>query len=123
MSCYSVCSSCMRNLRSPQPRSAQPKQDFSIQAIDSGGNVAHMVAWFGSVSRCFQEALIRFYWEEQTQEGICKDMQLTEAQFVLLKKRTKTNFGANWTVGDTINTHDWDETVEQYSMGRLQGDE
>jgi RNA polymerase sigma factor (sigma-70 family) len=36
-----------------------------------------------------REVLIRFYLKEQTQEQICRDMQLTATQFRLLKSRAK----------------------------------
>ena len=40
-----------------------------------------------------REILTRFYLREQTQEQICREMQLTETQFRLLKSRAKTRFG------------------------------
>ena len=45
------------------------------------------------VSRRDREILTRFYMEEQTQEQICRDMNLTETQFRLLKSRAKARFG------------------------------
>jgi len=41
-----------------------------------------------------QEVLRRYYLLEQTKEQICKDMNLNETQFRLLKSRAKTRFGA-----------------------------
>lgn len=40
-----------------------------------------------------REILTRFYLYEQPQEQICREMQLTETQFRLLKSRAKTRFG------------------------------
>jgi RNA polymerase sigma-70 factor, ECF subfamily len=40
-----------------------------------------------------REILTRFYLHEQTQEQICREMNLTETQFRLLKSRAKARFG------------------------------
>ncbi|MBL8231070.1 MAG: sigma-70 family RNA polymerase sigma factor [Bryobacterales bacterium] len=40
-----------------------------------------------------REILTRFYLDEQPQEQICEEMQLTDTQFRLLKSRAKTRFG------------------------------
>jgi RNA polymerase sigma-70 factor (ECF subfamily) len=40
-----------------------------------------------------REILTRFYLDEQTQEQICGEMNLTETQFRLLKSRAKARFG------------------------------
>jgi RNA polymerase sigma-70 factor (ECF subfamily) len=40
-----------------------------------------------------REILVRFYLREQPQEQICKEMDLTETQFRLLKSRAKAKFG------------------------------
>jgi RNA polymerase sigma-70 factor (ECF subfamily) len=40
-----------------------------------------------------REVLTRFYLNEETQEQICQEMQLTETQFRLLKSRAKARFG------------------------------
>jgi RNA polymerase sigma factor (sigma-70 family) len=40
-----------------------------------------------------REILTRFYLDEQTQDQICEEMNLTETQFRLLKSRAKTRFG------------------------------
>lgn len=45
------------------------------------------------ISRRDREILTRFYLREQTQEEICKDMNLSETQFRLLKSRAKARFG------------------------------
>lgn len=39
------------------------------------------------------EILTRFYLDEQTQEGICREMSLSATQFRLLKSRAKERFG------------------------------
>ena len=41
-----------------------------------------------------REVLIRFYLKEQPQDQICRDMQLTETQFRLLKSRAKARLSA-----------------------------
>lgn len=41
-----------------------------------------------------REILRRFYAEEQTQEDICREMDLTQTQFRLLKSRAKARFTA-----------------------------
>jgi RNA polymerase sigma-70 factor (ECF subfamily) len=40
-----------------------------------------------------REVLTRFYLNEQSQEQICREMDLTETQFRLLKSRAKARFG------------------------------
>jgi RNA polymerase sigma-70 factor, ECF subfamily len=40
-----------------------------------------------------REVLKRFYLYEQSQEQICREMELTETQFRLLKSRAKARFG------------------------------
>lgn len=53
------------------------------------------IAWrvLGGISRRHREILIRFYLQEQTQQEICQEMNLTETQFRLLKSRAKARFG------------------------------
>src|SRR5450432_3687718 len=46
-----------------------------------------------SVSERHREILTRFYLQEQTQEEICEEMNLSETQFRLLKSRAKARFG------------------------------
>ncbi len=46
-----------------------------------------------SLSDRDRDILVRFYLEEQSQEQICSEMQLTETQFRLLKSRAKAKFG------------------------------
>jgi DNA-directed RNA polymerase specialized sigma24 family protein len=45
-----------------------------------------------SISPRDREILTRFYLYEQTQEQICREMDLTETQFRLLKSRAKARF-------------------------------
>jgi len=40
-----------------------------------------------------REILLRFYLKEQPQEQICREMDLSETQFRLLKSRAKAKFG------------------------------
>jgi RNA polymerase sigma factor (sigma-70 family) len=47
-----------------------------------------------SVSGRDREVLVRFYLKEQSQEAICRDMELTDTQFRLLKSRAKARLGA-----------------------------
>jgi RNA polymerase sigma factor (sigma-70 family) len=40
-----------------------------------------------------REVLVRFYLQEQTVEQICRDMDLTDTQFRLIKSRAKARYG------------------------------
>jgi RNA polymerase sigma-70 factor, ECF subfamily len=46
-----------------------------------------------SISKKDREVLRRFYVDEQPQEQICREMNLTATQFRLLKSRAKARFG------------------------------
>lgn len=46
-----------------------------------------------SISERDKEILIRFYIKEQSQEEICREMNLSDTQFRLLKSRAKARFG------------------------------
>jgi RNA polymerase sigma-70 factor, ECF subfamily len=46
-----------------------------------------------SISSRDREILTRFYLEEESQDEICRGMNLTETQFRLLKSRAKARFG------------------------------
>ncbi len=46
-----------------------------------------------SLSQRDRDILVRFYLQEQPQEQICREMDLTETQFRLLKSRAKAKFG------------------------------
>jgi RNA polymerase sigma factor (sigma-70 family) len=47
----------------------------------------------GGLSKRDREVLVRFYLDEQTPEQICRDMNLTETQFRLIKSRAKARYG------------------------------
>ena len=55
--------------------------------------VEFMTSILKSLSERDREILTRFYLNEQTQEQICEEMNLTETQFRLLKSRAKARFG------------------------------
>jgi RNA polymerase sigma-70 factor (ECF subfamily) len=46
-----------------------------------------------ALSQRDRDILVRFYLNEQPQEQICREMDLTETQFRLLKSRAKAKFG------------------------------
>lgn len=46
-----------------------------------------------SITKRDREVLIRFYLREQSSAEICRDMNLTETQFRLIKSRAKARFG------------------------------
>jgi RNA polymerase sigma factor (sigma-70 family) len=52
-----------------------------------------MVQVLKEISLRDKEILTRFYLNGQSQEKICREMQLTETQFRLLKSRAKARFG------------------------------
>ena len=47
----------------------------------------------GGLSKRDREVLTRFYLQEQTAEEICRELNLTETQFRLIKSRAKARFG------------------------------
>jgi len=55
--------------------------------------VEFMTSILQSLSDRDREILTRFYLDEQTQEQICEEMDLSETQFRLLKSRAKARFG------------------------------
>ncbi len=55
--------------------------------------VEFMLAILRSLSERDREILTRFYLDEQSQEQICQEMDLSETQFRLLKSRAKARFG------------------------------
>jgi len=65
-----------------------PEQSAAFQQ-----KVEFMTSILSTLSDRDREILTRFYLEEQTQEQICKEMNLTETQFRLLKSRAKSRFG------------------------------
>jgi RNA polymerase sigma-70 factor, ECF subfamily len=67
--------------RNPEQHVAfQQKLDFMIEILQQ-------------LSERDREILTRFYLNEESQEQICRDMNLTETQFRLLKSRAKARFG------------------------------
>jgi RNA polymerase sigma factor (sigma-70 family) len=56
------------------------------------GELAYRI--LGSLPQRDREVLVRFYLREQPAEAICRDMNLTETQFRLIKSRAKARFGA-----------------------------
>ena len=52
-----------------------------------------MKTTLAALSQRDRDILVRFYLNEQTQEQICREMELTETQFRLLKSRAKAKFG------------------------------
>jgi len=65
-----------------------PEQSAAFQQ-----KVEFMTSILSSLSERDREILTRFYLDEQTQEQICEEMNLTETQFRLLKSRAKARFG------------------------------
>jgi len=65
-----------------------PEQSLALRE-----NIALMQRVLESLSRRDREILVRFYLHEQSQEQICREMELTETQFRLLKSRAKARFG------------------------------
>jgi RNA polymerase sigma factor (sigma-70 family) len=63
------------------------------QSLASRENVALMSRVLESLSRRDREILVRFYLQEESQDQICREMELTETQFRLLKSRAKARFG------------------------------
>jgi RNA polymerase sigma-70 factor, ECF subfamily len=77
--------------------------DVGVRVADARNNpeqsaafrqkVEFMTSILSSLSERDREILTRFYLDEQTQEQICEEMNLTETQFRLLKSRAKSRFG------------------------------
>ena len=63
------------------------------QSAVRGEKVRLMMTVLESMSTRDREILRRFYLQEQTQEQICRDMNLTDTQFRLYKSRAKQRFG------------------------------
>jgi RNA polymerase sigma-70 factor, ECF subfamily len=67
--------------RNPEQNMAfQQKVDFMLEVLQQ-------------LSERDREILTRFYLHEESQEEICRNMNLTETQFRLLKSRAKARFG------------------------------
>jgi len=77
--------------------------DLGIRVADRRNNpeqsaqFRQKVEFMLEVLRCLserdREILTRFYLDEQSQESICREMDLSETQFRLLKSRAKARFG------------------------------
>ncbi len=78
--------------------------DHGARVADLQGDPEQQAIWrqkvelmeevLAGISRRDREILMRFYLDEQPQEQICADMNLSETQFRLLKSRAKARFGA-----------------------------
>lgn len=69
-------------------RRSNPEQSLAFRQ-----KVELMKAVLRELSEKDREILTRFYLNEQTQEQICEDMDLSDTQFRLLKSRAKARFG------------------------------
>ena len=86
-----------------QTRREQADLDSGLVLVDRGASPEHhaidqeqvefMLQVLGELSSRDREILTRFYLNEQSQERICVEMQLTDTQFRLLKSRAKARFG------------------------------
>jgi RNA polymerase sigma-70 factor, ECF subfamily len=65
-----------------------PEQNMAFQQ-----KVDFMLEILNQLSERDREILTRFYLHEEEQEEICREMNLTETQFRLLKSRAKARFG------------------------------
>jgi RNA polymerase sigma-70 factor, ECF subfamily len=69
-------------------RKQNPEQEAMIRQ-----KAELMESALSALSERDREILVRFYLKEQAQERICREMDLTETQFRLLKSRAKAKFG------------------------------
>ncbi len=69
-------------------RRSNPEQTAAFRQ-----KVEFMMTVLSSLSDRDREILTRFYLDEQSQEQICQEMNLSETQFRLLKSRAKARFG------------------------------
>jgi RNA polymerase sigma-70 factor (ECF subfamily) len=65
-----------------------PEQDVMVRQ-----RAALMQSSLSALLEKDREVLVRFYLEEQPQDQICREMDLSETQFRLLKSRAKAKFG------------------------------
>jgi RNA polymerase sigma-70 factor, ECF subfamily len=56
-------------------------------------NIEVALRILNSIAKRDREVLVRFYLNEQPAEQICREMDLTETQFRLIKSRAKARFG------------------------------
>ena len=71
------------------PDSAATPEQIAVK----GEKVRLMMRVLESLSSRDREILTRFYLKEQTQEQICREMNLSDTQFRLYKSRAKQRFG------------------------------
>jgi RNA polymerase sigma factor (sigma-70 family) len=86
-----------------QARRNQTDMDFGVALADYHPNPERRIIEeqnlklamriLGSLHKREREVLIRFYLQEQTPAEICRDLELTETQFRLIKSRAKARFG------------------------------
>jgi RNA polymerase sigma-70 factor, ECF subfamily len=86
-----------------QTRRKQAGLDLGMALSDQGPdperraierqNIDLAMRILNGISRRDREVLVRFYLREQTAPQICKEMELTETQFRLIKSRAKSRFG------------------------------
>lgn len=96
--------------REKYPRSHQQRQDADVlgdEPMDLGPDVADdqdpvaeeeersslVRVVLNSLPQRAWEALLRFYLDEQPEDRICAEMEITETQFRLIKSRAKARFG------------------------------
>jgi RNA polymerase sigma factor (sigma-70 family) len=58
-----------------------------------GQNIEVALRILNSIAKRDRDVLVRFYLNEQPAEQICREMDLTETQFRLIKSRAKARFG------------------------------
>jgi RNA polymerase sigma-70 factor (ECF subfamily) len=71
---------------------ADKKQNPEQEAMGRQ-NTELMKSALAALSPRDRDILVRFYLREQSQEQICREMELSETQFRLLKSRAKAKFG------------------------------
>jgi RNA polymerase sigma-70 factor (ECF subfamily) len=86
-----------------QARRNQTELDFGVALTDYHPNPERRIIEeqnlklamriLGSLHKREREVLMRFYLKEQTPGEICREMELTETQFRLIKSRAKARFG------------------------------
>jgi RNA polymerase sigma factor (sigma-70 family) len=86
-----------------QARRNQTDLDYGVALSDMGPNPERRVIneqnlslamrMLNSLHKREREVLMRFYLKEQTAQQICREMDLTETQFRLIKSRAKGRFG------------------------------
>jgi len=75
------------------PPSLEAALSSGWQTVSYRQNTELALRVLNSVRKRDREVLIRFYLKEQTAPEICRDMDLSDTQFRLIKSRAKTRFG------------------------------